>query len=258
MIFKYSFCMKIELINENQIKCTLTRSDLAGHHIRLSELAYGTEKTKDLFQDMMDQAFAEFGFEATESLMIEAIPVSMDTIVLMITKIDDPEDLDQGFSGLSNMSDFIMHGSGPSEEERDELEDIIDSLSDDRFFENSSDGPAVKGKISLTTEPASAVKKSSPLERIYSFDDLATVIDYAHAAGDGFKGKSSLYRSESDGRYYLLLINSTRSVNMFGHVCSLALEYGRKEVSNASRKAFLREHYELIIPDNAIQSLASI
>lgn len=250
--------MKIELINENQIKCTLTRSDLAGHHIRLSELAYGTEKTKDLFQDMMDQAFAEFGFEATESLMIEAIPVSMDTIILMITKIDDPEELDQGFSGLSNMADLIMSAGGPSEEDKDDLEEIIDSLSDDRFFENGHDAEHVKGRIPLTVDNAPQVKRSTPLEKIFSFDDLSTAIDFAHSAGSGFRGRSSLYRSEDDGRYYLLLINSTRSVNLFGHICSLALEYGRKEASNSSRKAFLREHYELIISENALQALAGI
>lgn len=38
--------MKIEKINENQIRCTLTKSDLEERHIRLSELAYGSEKAK--------------------------------------------------------------------------------------------------------------------------------------------------------------------------------------------------------------------
>ena len=36
--------MKIEKINENQIRCTLTKEDLDSHQIRISELAYGTEK----------------------------------------------------------------------------------------------------------------------------------------------------------------------------------------------------------------------
>ena len=45
--------MKIEKINENQIKCTLNKNDLASRQIKVSELAYGTEKAKLLFQDMM-------------------------------------------------------------------------------------------------------------------------------------------------------------------------------------------------------------
>ena len=56
--------MKIEKVNENQIRCTLTREDLASRELKISELAYGTEKAKSLFRDMMQQANFEFGFEA--------------------------------------------------------------------------------------------------------------------------------------------------------------------------------------------------
>ena len=80
--------MKIEKVNDNQIRCTLTREDLAERQIKLSELAYGTEKAKLLFRDMMQQAAYEFGFEADDiPLMIEAIPLSQDTIILVITKV---------------------------------------------------------------------------------------------------------------------------------------------------------------------------
>ena len=58
--------MKIEKINENQIRCTLTKEDLDSHQIRISELAYGTEKAKRLFRDMMQQAQIQFGFEADD------------------------------------------------------------------------------------------------------------------------------------------------------------------------------------------------
>ena len=91
--------MKIEKINDHQIRCTLTSDDLANREIKLSELAYGTEKAKTLFHDMMQQAQFEFGFEADNlPLMIEAIPVTPDSIVLIITKVEDPEELDTRFS----------------------------------------------------------------------------------------------------------------------------------------------------------------
>ena len=35
--------MKIEKVNDNQIRCTLTKEDLADRQLKLSELAYGTE-----------------------------------------------------------------------------------------------------------------------------------------------------------------------------------------------------------------------
>ena len=94
--------MKLEKINDNQIRCTLTREDLEMHQVNLRELAYGSEKAKKLFRDMMQQAQIEFGFEADNiPLMIEAIPVNLDSIILIITKVEDPEELDTRFSKFS-------------------------------------------------------------------------------------------------------------------------------------------------------------
>ena len=98
--------MKIEKINDNQIRCTLNKADLAARHLKISELAYGSDKAKALFRDMMQQASAELGFDAEDiPLMIEAIPVSAECIVLIVTKVDDPEELDTRFSRFSSDND---------------------------------------------------------------------------------------------------------------------------------------------------------
>lgn len=94
--------MKIEKLSDNQIRCTLNKSDLASRQLKISELAYGSEKAKELFRDMMQQASYELGFEADDiPLMIEAIPVSSDCIILIVTKVDDPDELDTRFSKFS-------------------------------------------------------------------------------------------------------------------------------------------------------------
>ena len=98
--------MKIEKISDNQIRCTLTPEDLADRHLKLSELAYGSEKAKMLFHDMMQQANYEFGFEADDiPLMIEAIPVSPESIILLVTKVEYPDELDTRFSKFSDSSE---------------------------------------------------------------------------------------------------------------------------------------------------------
>ena len=69
--------MKIEKINDNKIRCTLTSADLAERNLKLSELAYGTEKARSLFQDMMLEANQQFGFNVDNApLMVEAVPVA--------------------------------------------------------------------------------------------------------------------------------------------------------------------------------------
>ena len=48
--------MRIEKISDKQIRCTLTQADLQNHHINVGELAYGSEKARSLFQEMLSQA----------------------------------------------------------------------------------------------------------------------------------------------------------------------------------------------------------
>ena len=47
--------MKIERLSENQIRCTLNKADLTEKRLKISELAYGTPKAKELFKDMMQR-----------------------------------------------------------------------------------------------------------------------------------------------------------------------------------------------------------
>ena len=78
--------MKIERINDNQIRCTLTSFDLSVRNLNLGELAYGGEKARGLFREMIQKASNEVGFEAEDiPLMVEAIPLSNESIMLVIT-----------------------------------------------------------------------------------------------------------------------------------------------------------------------------
>lgn len=220
--------MKIERINENQIKCTLNRADLASRQIRMSELAYGTEKTRGLFQDMMEQASNEVGFDANDlPLMIEAIPVSMDCIVLMITKVENPEEMDTKFSSLTHISE-LLSGASPA------------------------------GDAEAAPLPAAPWAADSVLERLFSFDSLDAVVSFAHRMNGLYTGENSLYKDAYTGRYYLLLSRSSHSLSEFGMVCSSALEYGSGEPVTFARSAYLEEHFEKILPEKALQSLAYV
>ncbi len=120
--------MKIEKVNDHQIRCTLTREDLADRELKISELAYGTEKAKNLFRDMMQQASFEFGFEAEDiPLMIEAIPLNSECIVLIITKVEDPEELDTRFS---KFAPSVHDSEGDFDEMLDNLSEGADDVLD--------------------------------------------------------------------------------------------------------------------------------
>ena len=239
--------MKIEKINDNQIRCTLTHADLAARHLKLSELAYGTEKAKSLFRDMMQQASFDFGFEADE-----AIPTSADTIVLIITKVEDPEELDTRFSKFTSAgeNDFPLPETLNKLEGADEFLDLL----------NKVKGAAAS--VSATSSEQEEEKKAEdtpiPLNvKLYSFDNIDQVIQMAQLIGSLYHGANTLYRdNNSDGIYILALTQSEHTKNEFNKVCNMLSEYGSPEKVSTTILAFLEEHCEIVIAADAVQKLA--
>ena len=125
--------MRIERISDNQIRCILSKRDLSERQLKISELAYGSERAKELFRDMMEQASSDFGFDADDiPLMIEAIPTSKESIVLVITKVEDPDEFEEKFSKFGNIANRFEEYDDEDDEFYDEdLEDEPDEYADD-------------------------------------------------------------------------------------------------------------------------------
>lgn len=269
--------MKIEKISENQIKCTLNKTDLASRQIKASELAYGTEKAKLLFRDMMQQAASQFGFHAEDfPLMIEAIPVPGDSIILIITKVEDPDELDTRFSNFSpdnseedddseidyeymeDMEDIIDEGEDNSSnllEMFNHVRDKLESLSSNKDFIPLADflNSAAKTKTAKTSA------KSLPeiITRVYSFDNLNTLI-YLSGYLHNYHGQNSLYKSRQNNRYYLIINNSSQSIQEFSSTCAIISEFGSTENHSSVSEAYYKEHFDKIIEKKALQKLQLI
>ena len=84
--------MKIEKISDTQVKFILSEEDLAGKDIKLEDLAVSNDKTKELFQDILSKALDECGFAVDDApLMVEALPVAIDSIMIIVTKLGSEE-----------------------------------------------------------------------------------------------------------------------------------------------------------------------
>lgn len=259
--------MKIEKVNDNQIRCTLTREDLAERQIKLSELAYGTEKAKLLFRDMMQQAAYEFGFEADDiPLMIEAIPLSQDTIILVITKVEYPEELDTRFSKFSDPDSEDVYeeamaggGAAPAPEGADDILGLFRRIQEERRKAADAQG----SKDSFVSEENDK-KKETPVNvlvditKLFVFKNLDEVTRLAHILNGFYAGANDLYKSQTANRYYLLVSKSDQSPETFNKVCNILSEYAAQQPYTPATGAFFREHYHMILQGNALKTLAEL
>lgn len=258
--------MKIEKVNDNQIRCTLTKEDLADRQIKLSELAYGSEKAKTLFRDMMQQANYEFGFEANDiPLMVEAIPLSSDTIILVITKVEYPEELDTRFSKFSEAGEDIMYDENSDQEvaQSQGADDILglfkkireenakpsqevgeDSSKKDKEKESDNEKPSMEIPVNLT--------------KLFEFRNLEQIERLAHVLDGYYNGDNDLYKNEVKHRFYLTVSKSEHSPEEFNKVCNIISEYGRQQKYTTAVGAYYEEHGKVIVKQNALQVLAQI
>lgn len=281
--------MKIEKLNENQIRCTLNKSDLASRHLKINELAYGSDKAKELFRDMMQQASFELGFEAEDTpLMIEAIPISAECIVLIVTKVDNPEELDTRFSRFSpsdsddddsfdfddietidsnNYSSYSLpkaneelDESAATEEEKnsipeDDLMNILDRVKE--YFNKESTGKKIDKAEPPADKPAPE-ETVSHITRVFSFDSLDDISSVSRIIDRFYHDNNSVYKNPSDKRYYLTISKNKTSAKDFNKVCNILSEYGKKENQFDNYTGFFSEHCDCIVKDHAMHILCRL
>lgn len=244
--------MKIEKVNDNQIRCTLTREDLLSRELKISELAYGTEKAKTLFRDMMQQAHFEFGFEAEDiPLMIEAIPLNSECIVLIVTKVEDPDELDTRFA---RFAPSVTEDDGEYDGGFDSAGEVLD------LFKRLRE-PAEASCEGAAGTAADTDSEDEQRTVIFAMDSLQRVMDAASVSYQHFQGKSRLYKESPlsknapRGRYLLVLQQNGMDAKMFNRVCNIVSEYGTPGRTQSAGNAFLSEHCEALIPERALELL---
>lgn len=278
--------MKIERLNENQIRCTLSKSELEQRELQLSELARGSAKARKLFSDLIQQASAEVGFDAENiPLMIEAIPISSDCLILVVTKIDDPEEFNERLSRFSRLAEgLIRPGFFDMDDDEDEDGDASDSegslldpsglsmegsnLSgadlDLEGLEDLEDLPFIGSLIRALSEARkdSHKKKKEGKEpqpdsliRVYAFRDLNQIISLSGSLVPFYQGGSTLYKDPVQEYYYLILSREDSPEDLFDRACTIASEYGSITSISYASQSYFNEHFQLMFETEALETL---
>lgn len=292
---KGSDFMKLEKLSDTQIRCTLSKEDLSQRQLHLSELAYGSEKAKELFRDMMQQASIELGFEADNiPLMIEAIPISNDCLVLVVTKVEDPDELDTRFSRFSkiNVDDSFDEDFSDIDdtdfEEMDFLDDEDDIDMDDKplpfspssDFDNADSDASTSSKersaiddaldlIAPFTQAIAQAKKEAMRKKkenrssvqdcqYYSFQNFSQAAQLGAFLAPFFEGESSLYKDSFSNNYYMILRKTQSENDTFHRACNIAADFGVRISASYATPAYFREHFETILEENAVEMLGEL
>lgn len=210
--------MKIEKINNDKLKITLTVTDLHDKDIDIADLSLDTPKAHSFFDDILEKAFDEFGFEVNDSpVIIEASPISKDTLVIFISKVD--------------------------------RETVIDRLkAHTEKLEGTESGTEDKPAKKKTTRKKA---KNEPI--VYRSEGLMDIEEACSNLSGYFEGQSMLYKLRNI--YYLVLgKNRVRGISS-SIIESVLCEYISKVDATNLNIAYFEEHGEVIIKTRAVELL---
>jgi negative regulator of genetic competence, sporulation and motility len=205
--------MRIERISDTQMKFVLMLDDLEERDIKISELSYASDKTQQLFREIMTLVQDEQEFvEGETPLMFEAMRVGVDSLVVVVTKIDNPAEGESKFNLIpAARQECRFKRSNPIKQP--EQQDI-DSYS------------------------------------IFSFDNIDLLADAANRLPQHFEGISEIHKM--DGRVFLVLTNETKDTATTAELEAVLFEYGQKHISGKLSHQYILERGEVLVAENAV------
>ena len=207
--------MKMERISDTQIKFVLMNHDLVERDIDISELSHSSDKTQQLFKEIVQLAQEEGALTSEGApFLLEAMRVGVDSLAIMVTKMD-VADFERRFSLMPPAKDRCRYKRN-----------------------NFINQPEYPGESSQT---------------VFSFPGLDVAAAAANAINPIFDGESQLYKH--NGQFFLWLLNETEDDRTTADLELILMEFGRKHYANGLGQQYLLEHGEMIIPGDAVGKL---
>ena len=160
--------MRMEKINEHQVRCLISNQDLLARHLTAGELRYGAPEVRALFSEVLQTASRQYGFNKEEyPVMIEAVPVN-EGLLIVLSAVENPEETDPHFAHFHE------------EEEESPIEG-------DTLFQMPADQmPDIR-------------------HTVFRFTGIDDAVAFSRRAG-GFEGESRLYRGDEPHEFFMILM----------------------------------------------------
>lgn len=253
--------MKIEKINENRIKCTLSKSDLDARQLSIKELASGSGKAQKLISEMIETAGKEFDFHINnEPVIIEAAQLPDGEVHFYISKggtapILNHDAKDKTTFTITTSKETLESNIPAPTPTYAEAKEAIDHFFDfakqqvlGKFAElpEVESGPMPAPSPIPMKKPASAPVLPEVLTRTFMYTSRYYAFKSLEALKKVYLGNVSVYENPNTSSYYVVIYGVPADADTFNRTCNLLTEYGAQLKLQCSNESYYREHYDLI------------
>ena len=240
--------MKIEKLNENQLRFTVFSKDLPDEEFTIADLAGQTPKAEELIKYMMTKAHEEFGFAVDDQpIVVEAIPINKDCIVFLVTKVDKDEE-ENKFGYIDKLKKQAMEMAQSIKNGKLNTGDVVETY----------DTESESTEVEKAPEPHDEKTGKTLPYMIYVSQDMDQFITVAKMVKGFYDSDNTLYKREDPQSYFLLVTHNRNSDREFEFLCENLREFSEPYKFTYTTKYYFEEHYTKIINGNALQTLAEL
>ena len=285
--------MEFKRINKDTVTCIITEDDMDEQGIKLEDLFEKKKEALDFLHEVMLKAQEEVDYKPTGSFMPLQITVLPNHSISLTLSENASASFGEILRNLTekagvNIPKTVLEdiGDAVDEDRLSRLNDYLKSLKDltnsMKNIINNNSREAIPINVNNSTErnknladslSNAATRKTARQTRVhneenlkqlqfnefvFAFDSFAEVKKFCAKAPIDNNLGSSLYKNLEKGKYYLDIRRDEEDTKRFASLFTMAYEFGHFQCSSAQAIAYIRETYECIIKENAMEHLAEM
>lgn len=248
MLLRNGVFMEFKRIDDTKFQCLLDEDDLEDNNISLDDFFRNdTKKIHGLLDVILEEAQKSIGIMMDGGVMsLQLAPQPNHTILLTISSGHD-EFSDMIRNAGKMMTDRILsdiHDAGSNVIKKEDAGDAIKSAP---FVPVEKLEEQIKNKLKKT-----AKQQESQMIAIYRFASMQAVEEFAQNCPKTWGLKNSLYKHKEQACFYYIVERTRCAQEKYQYICDLLTEYGGYVSSKKETAAYIMEHCEILIENNAV------
>ena len=263
--------MDIKRIGENQIRCALTEEEIIELGFNIDDIIGNTETTQKFMKVVLNLV------EEKEQINIDHLSPMVRAELLQdhSMAITFGGDSDMNFKNLVDTVNHLMSQMVPEkleefhqmskEEKKNTIDEFLKNLSDTRKKEEKESKQVLDNQENVEKTGVTADDETSPDDEAFTTSvpfvlEFSQMDDAIHMsklfAGAERMPQSTLYKLES--KYYLIIDFIHFSKNELRPLAFAAVEYDNKHFADPAQVAYIQEHGDCIVKNEALQTLMQL
>lgn len=260
--------MNFRRIDKNTVQCRMSEEEMEEYGFKIEDFFTDQDKAREFLEQLVERAEEEVGYEVEGGVVSMQLMRMPDNSLIITFSDQSPE-------GMNNMLNQIRHLAGSIDDETAEaiVEGLkngeIPDVDDQAAIHTSENMDLFQKKNTVDADKENYQKYMKDLAKIrrdkekslissakvYSFDNLDGLEQFAADFYTKKNINSKLFRDQNSGTYYLLIKKGKLKMDEYQYLCRRLSDYGTICSPRPYMEQYCKEHYKCLISKHAIRAL---